>query len=163
MNYVPLQLKTSYSLLESLNDIPKLINYAKELGYQSLAITDTDNMFGVMEFYQECQKNGIKPIIGIELSLENSKILLYALNNLGYKNLIKLSTIRSERNLTIKDLTQYKDNLILVIPYSSYNEEIYNIYEKKYIGYSNNNERRKITKDKVFINSVSYLKKEDHI
>ena len=86
MNYVPLQLKTSYSLLESLNNIPKLISYAKELGYQSLAITDTNNMFGVMEFYQECQKNNIKPIIGLELTLDNYTILLYAINNQGYKN-----------------------------------------------------------------------------
>ena len=59
-----LQVKTSYSLLESLNDITKLVLKAKELGYTSLAITDHNNMFGVMEFYLECRKNDIKPIIG---------------------------------------------------------------------------------------------------
>lgn len=66
MDYVPLQVKTSYSILESLNRIKELVLRAKELSYQSLAITDNNNMFGVMEFYQECNGNGIKPIIGIE-------------------------------------------------------------------------------------------------
>ena len=95
MDYVALQVKTSYSLLDSLNDIKKLVEKASSLGYTSLAITDTNNMFGVMEFYLECQKNNIKPIIGLELHIDEKKILLYAKNNNGYKNLIKLSTSRS--------------------------------------------------------------------
>ena len=78
MDYVPLQVKTSYSILESLNRIKELVLRAKELSYQSLAITDNNNMFGVMEFYQECNRNGIKPIIGIELNKDDIKILLYA-------------------------------------------------------------------------------------
>lgn len=162
MTYTALQVKTSYSLLNSLNEIKKLVVYAKDLGYTSLAITDTNNMFGVIEFYQECKKNNIKPIIGIELTINDSKILLYAKNNDGYKNLLKLSTTISERNLTIEDLEKYKENLILIIPYPYYNEEIYNIYSLKYIGYSTKEEKDKIKKDKIFINDVSYLKKEDH-
>ena len=93
MKYVALQVKTSYSILTSLNDIKKLVNQAKKLGYTSLAITDTNNMFGVPEFYFECKKNNIKPIIGIELTIDSKTILLYAMNNNGYKKLVKLSTI----------------------------------------------------------------------
>ena len=104
MEYVALQVKTSYSILESLNHISKLVAKAKELGYTSLAITDKNNMFGVMEFYLECKKNDIKPIIGIELQINDSKILLYAKNKDGYKNLIKLSTLISDRELVIDDL-----------------------------------------------------------
>ena len=47
-----------------------LYEKAKSLGYQSLAITDHNNMFGVPAFYQACQKYNIKPIIGIELEIE---------------------------------------------------------------------------------------------
>ena len=162
MKYVALQVKTSYSILTSLNDIKKLVNQAKKLGYTSLAITDTNNMFGVPEFYFECKKNNIKPIIGIELTIDSKTILLYAMNNNGYKNLVKLSTIISKQNLTLNDLKEYKDNLILVLPYTSYDEEIYNIYEYKYIGYSTIEEMNKITKDKVFINNVSYLNEKDY-
>ena len=112
MNYTPLQVKTSYSILSSLNDIKKLVSIASSYGYKNLAITDENNMFGVMEFYLECKKNDIKPIIGIELIYNNTILLLYAKNINGYKNLIKLSTIVSDRELTIEDLINYKDNLI---------------------------------------------------
>jgi len=162
MDYVALQVKTSYSILNSLNDIKKLVSHAKNYGYKSLAITDESNMFGVMEFYNECKNNGIKPIIGIELDILNTKILLYAKNNQGYKNIIKLSTLISERNLTYEDLTKYKDNLILIMPFSFYNDEIYNIYEDKYLGYKNEEEKNQIKDKKILITNVSYLKKEDH-
>lgn len=162
MNYIPLQVKTCYSLLESLNNIKPLVIKAKELGYTSLAITDHNNMFGVMEFYNECKKENIKPIIGIELDINNSKILLYAQNNNGYKNLIKLSTLKSERDLTISDLTKYKDNLILVIPYEYFDESIYNLYNTKYIGYATKEQKLKIKEPKVFINDISYLHKDDY-
>ena len=60
MKYVALQVKTNYSLLQSLNNIKKLVSSAYALGYKALAITDSNNMFGVPEFYNECKKN--KPI-----------------------------------------------------------------------------------------------------
>lgn len=162
MQYTPLQVKTCYSLLQSLNQIPALVSQAASLGYTSLAITDNNNMFGVPEFYQECQKQQIKPIIGIELTILDKKILLYAMNNQGYKNLLKLTTLVSERPLTLEDLTNYKNDLLLVLPYSYYTDEIYNIYSNHYLGYSTEIERQKITEPKVFINDVSYLKRDDH-
>ncbi len=162
MNYTALQVKTCYSILQSLNEIPKLVSYAASLGYNSLAITDNNNMFGVPLFYQECKKNNIKPIIGIELHIEEKSILLYAMNNHGYKNLIKLATLISERPLTQEDLIQYKDDVLLILPYNSYQEDIYNIYSNHYIGYTTKEERDKITEDKVLINNVSYLKKDDY-
>ena len=163
MNYTPLQVKTSYSILSSLNEIKKLVSLAKDYGYQALAITDENNMFGVMEFYLECKKNNIKPIIGIELTTANTILLLYAKNQNGYKNLIKLSTIKSDRELTFEDLNNYKDDIILIMPYSSYEEKIYNIYEDKCIGYNTIEEKDLIKDKKVFINNIKYLKKQDSI
>ena len=161
MNYTPLRVKTSYSILSSLNDIKKLVSLAKEYGYTSLAITDENNMFGVMEFYLECKKNNIKPIIGIELTYDNAILLLYAKNIDGYKNLIKLTTIKSEKELTEEELISYKDNLICIMPYSNYNEKIFNIYEDKYIGYNSNEQKEKISNNKIYLNEVKYLYKED--
>ena len=163
MSLTALQVKTSYSILNSLNDIKKLVNLAVSYGYQSLAITDEDNMFGVMEFYQECLKNNLKPIIGLELKVDDYHLLLYAKNNEGYKNLIKLSTTKSVRNITYEDLTKYKDNLILIMPFSSYNQSLFDIYHEKFVGYTTNEEKVQIKTKKVFINNVSYLNPEDHI
>lgn len=167
MKYKALQIKTSYSLLNSLNNIKKLVERAKNYGYTALAITDENNMFGVMEFYNECKKNNLKPIIGIELNVESSIILLYAKNIKGYKNLIKLSTIKSDRELTYEDLDNYKDNLILIMPFNFFNDKIFSLYEDKYLGYSNKEEKEQSqikyqNINKVLINNVSYLNKEDH-
>ena len=162
MNYTALQVKTSYSLLNSLNDIKKLVALALEYGYTSLAITDECNMFGVMEFYTECKKNNIKPIIGIELSYNEKRFLLYAKNLKGYKNLIKLSTIISANELTLEILGEYNDNLILIMPFSCYDEEIFGIYDDKYLGYTSVEEKDKIKGPKVFINDVCYLKEKDY-
>ena len=59
MNYIPLRVKTNYSLLTSLNTIESLAKRAKELNINALSITD-DNMFGVMEFYKTMLKYDIK-------------------------------------------------------------------------------------------------------
>lgn len=162
MNYTALQVKTSYSILNSLNDIKKLVSKARDYGYKNLAITDEGNMFGAMEFYLECKKNDIKPIIGIELHILEYVVLLYAKNISGYKNLIKLATIVSDRELQIEDLEEYSSDLILVMPYNGYNEEIYQIYYERFIGYSNIDDRNMIHDKAVFINNVSYLNEEDN-
>ena len=91
--YTPLYVKTNYSLLSSLITIDELIDYAKNNNIKSLAITD-NNMFGTMEFYKKCKANNIKPIIGLEIEVEDNIILLYAKDYIGYQTLIKLTTIR---------------------------------------------------------------------
>jgi len=159
-----LEVKSSYSILSSLNLIDKLTEKAKSMGYFSLAITDSNNMFGVYEFYLSCIKKGIKPIIGMEVDSINNRYILLAKNNNGYKNLIKISTIVSERDIDINDLNTYKDDIILIMPNSNFNEEIFNVFEDSFIGYSDLEERNLIdsNKRKVFINDVSYIDKDDY-
>ena len=108
--YIPLSIKTNFSLLSSLIDIDSLIEYAKEKNIKSLAITD-DNMFGMMNFYKACRNNDIKPIIGLEIKLENDYLFLYAKDYSGYQSLIKLSTIQSERLVTIQDVLDNNNGL----------------------------------------------------
>jgi DNA polymerase-3 subunit alpha len=98
---------TEYSLLDGANRIPQMVSRAKELGMESLAITDHGVMFGVMEFYLECKKQGIKPLLGVEAyiapqgldkkvgSEEKSAyhMVLLAKDLDGYRNLCKLSTV----------------------------------------------------------------------
>lgn len=159
---IALQIKTSYSILSSLVRIDELTSKARKLGYSSLAITDTNNMFGIYEFYLSCKKNGIKPIIGLEVNLSHDKFILLAKNNNGYKNLIKISTILSERDISTDELEKFADDLFLIIPYINYNKNIISIYKDYFIGYSNLKEREKIGDKAVFINNVSYLEESDY-
>lgn len=103
-DFVHLHVHTQYSLLDGANKINKLVKKAKELKMNSIAITDHGAMFGVVEFYKECKKEGIKPIIGCEVyvaprsrfekeaNIDNqySHLILLAKNEIGYKNLTKL-------------------------------------------------------------------------
>ena len=63
-NFTHLHVHTQFSLLDGAAKISDLVGYAKELEMESLAITDHGVMYGAIDFYQECKKQGIKPIIG---------------------------------------------------------------------------------------------------
>ena len=67
MNFTHLHVHTEYSLLDGSNKIKELIGRTKELGMDSVAITDHGVMYGVIDFYKEATKNGIRPIIGCEV------------------------------------------------------------------------------------------------
>ena len=69
MSFVHLHVHTEYSLLDGLNKIKNLVSTIKDMGMNSLAITDHGNMYGAIEFYKACQKADIKPIIGCETYL----------------------------------------------------------------------------------------------
>lgn len=163
--YTPLYIKTDNSLLSSLINIDKLIKYALKNNISSLSITD-NNMYGVIEFYNKCIINNIKPIIGLELTIENKKIILYCIDNNGYKNLIKLSTINSEKTIDYDNLKKYSASLICIVLYKDMDiyETLEKIYEKIYIGYKNEFEYEKIQNtNKVYINQICYLNEFDDI
>ncbi|MBN2767705.1 MAG: DNA polymerase III subunit alpha [Campylobacterales bacterium] len=102
--FTHLHLHTEYSLLDGANKIKELAKRIKELGMDSVAMTDHGNMFGTIDFYKTMKSEGIKPIIGIECYLHNQEQLddknskqrfhlcLYAKNDTGYKNLMYLSS-----------------------------------------------------------------------
>jgi DNA polymerase-3 subunit alpha len=76
-----------------LPKIEELVAAAKEAGCEALALTDLDNLYGAIEFYKECKKAGIKPIIGVDVHVGDGKrMLLYAENLDGYKNLLAIVT-----------------------------------------------------------------------
>jgi DNA polymerase III subunit alpha len=160
MNYLPLYVKTEYSLLESMITIDSLISFAKENNLKSLTITD-NNMYGAMEFYTKCVKNNIKPVIGLEIKIDNTTLILYAKDDLGYKNLIKLSSI--DRTLKLEDLKEYSKSLILIVPfqYISLFESIKDYYEISFVGYDREIDKSNIKYNKVFFSKACYFTKED--
>ena len=157
-----LNIKTNNYLLHSMIKIKDLIECAKEHNISALTITD-NNMYGALEFYNECIKNNIKPIIGLEISMPE-KIVLYAKNYDGYKNLMKLTTIKSEKQLEEKDLLKYSDNLICIIPYESrvHYSTLNKIYEDLFVSYKSDEEKSKINlKNKLYMKEILCIKKED--
>lgn len=162
MKYVPLYIKTDNSLGDSLINIQDLIDYAKEFNFSVLSITDT-NMYGVMDFYMACKSNNIKPIVGIELIYKNNNLILYCINYDGYKNLLKLTTIKSERNIEIIDLEKYSSNLICLVPYTSLEiySEIKSFYKYIFKTYKNINEKKELDSTAVYMNEIIYLREDN--
>ena len=105
MSFVHLHVHTEYSLLDGSNKIKECVKRVKELGMNSVAITDHGVMYGAIDFYEAAKEAGIKPIIGCEVYVApNSRfdkeigggeeryhhLVLLAKNNTGYSNLCKI-------------------------------------------------------------------------
>lgn len=164
MKYVPLYIKTDNSLQDSLITVPGLIKHALKAGFSALSITDS-NMYGVMDFYMACKSNDIKPIIGIELLYKDNNIVLYCIGYNGYKNLLKLTTIMSERSIDILDLEKYSNDLICLVPYDSLS--IYNdikaFYKYIFKTYKNINEKKQLEDNSIYMNETIYLHENDKV
>lgn len=131
-DFVHLHVHSEYSLLDGANRIKDLPKRAKELGMNAIALTDHGVMFGVVDFYKECKKNDVKPIIGCEIyvaprtrfdkepNIDNkyAHLILLAKNNEGYKNLAKIVSIGFTEGFYYKPrvdmetLEKYSENLI---------------------------------------------------
>ena len=85
-----------------------------------------------MEFYNKCIENNIRPIIGLEITLNHLPIYLYPKDYVGYQNLLKIHTLVMEKEISIVELELYKKNILCVLPYETYSyyKELSSIYEK---------------------------------
>ncbi len=133
-DFVHLHNHSQYSLLDGLTKIPALVQAVKEMGMPSVAVTDHGTLSGVIEFYKEAKAIGIKPIIGIETYVARRDhtdkdpakdknpyhLTLLAMNNQGYQNLLRLSTIANlegyyyRPRIDHKLLDKYNEGLIVL-------------------------------------------------
>jgi len=134
-DFVHLHLHTNYSLLDGACRITPLVKRAAALKFPALAMTDHGNLFGAVEFYNTCMKEGIKPIIGVESYLapknrvdrsasgirdSNSHLVILAKDEEGYANLMRLVTIGYLEGFYYKPridkevLAQYRHGLIVL-------------------------------------------------
>ena len=114
--FVHLHNHTDYSLLGSTIRVDDLIAKTREFGMTAVAITDSNNMSGAVSFYFQCKKNGIKPIIGAEISVASVlpiqdekivrptyKLVLLCMNLAGYRNLCRIVSVACSKGF--KDIS----------------------------------------------------------
>ena len=113
--------RSCYTLLDSTIRIPELVSTAKKYGYQSVALTDHHVMHGVARFLHECKKEGIHPIVGLEVDVfyheQKVPFLLLAKNNKGYANLMKLSSLLCDGRecATLEEFLTYSEHNFLIV------------------------------------------------
>ncbi len=143
--FAHLRVHSHYSLLEALPKIEDLVARAKKEGMQALALTDSGNLYGAIEFYKECMEAGIKPIIGVDFYVairtrhdkearidnQRTRLVLLAENMEGYQNLLKLVTQSFLEGFYYKPrvdkelLEKYNSGLIAIAAEEKYYREIF--------------------------------------
>lgn len=133
-DYVHLHNHTYHSVLDGMTKVQGLVDLVKEMGMEAVAVTDHGTMSGVIEFYKAAEAEGIKPIIGMEAYVaarsrhdrdpQKDKaryhLIILAMNNTGYQNLMKLSTTANLEGMYYKPridhelLEKYNEGLIIL-------------------------------------------------
>lgn len=135
MTVVNLQVKSSYTLLESPIKVKDLVQQAAEMNYSAIALTDHNVLYGAVEFYQATKKYGIQPIIGLTLDAEgftNSSVtyplILLAKDFRGYQALIKLSSYqrKAQEAVSLERIKELSSTLIVIVP--TLQSELHQLY-----------------------------------
>ncbi len=115
---IPLTVRSAYSLMWGVSGIESLCRHAKKLGYDQLALTDTDNLYGLWPFLTACKREGIRPIVGAEVTdrRTSARAICLVKNNRGYSHLCQLLTRRHTQNdFDLKPaLMEFSEGLVML-------------------------------------------------
>jgi DNA-directed DNA polymerase III PolC len=122
MPVIPLRVHSHWSLLDGVPSIAEIVDQARQLNLPAIALTDTNALYGALEFVRRCHEAGLQPIIGVDFTLNaHRSVRLLARNLIGYANLCRLVTrLQSAadreaslaRGLTLSDLAVHTDGLL---------------------------------------------------
>ena len=117
-SYVPLRVRSHWSLLTGASPVESLLDAAVAGGLDSLALTDENNLYGAVPFFLAAKERGVRPILGTILSTETAQAILLARNATGYAN---LCTLLSKRHLddefSLEALVpEFQDGLFVLTP-----------------------------------------------
>ncbi|EIN14980.1 DNA polymerase III, alpha subunit [Mycoplasmopsis agalactiae 14628] len=110
--FIDLYNTTEYSFLESLIKVKDLVRLSKENGKRAVVLSDHNNMFALGEFLKQCTAYEIKPIIGVDLDVEESRFILLAKNYEGFKLINSLILKKSREEIKLSDIISY--NLFII-------------------------------------------------
>lgn len=105
MNFVNLKSTSEFSITQSINTVSSIVKKAAKDGMGAIGLTDNNGLFGSLSFYKEARKNGLKPVIGLDVTIEQEdgnhyQLTLLAKNNSGYRKLIELNSKSYTENRT---------------------------------------------------------------
>ncbi|MCT1926975.1 DNA polymerase III subunit alpha [Staphylococcus pasteuri] len=164
-----LNIHTAYDLLNSSLKITDAVEKAKREGVDTLAITDTNVLYGYPKFYDACIEAGIHPVFGMTVLLTDGlyqiETVLLAQNNDGLKDLYQLSSaikMKEKVDISIDWLKRYEANLIIIFKNAEeQHQQLIESFDFKQHVYINQNSVQVNNREIVWLNTTRYLNKED--
>ena len=150
--FATLGVKTDFSLLKSLIKVEDYVSYALNNKLTCIGILD-DNLSCSHLFYTLCKKNNIKPIIGLDIFIEDANLYLYPKNYNGLLNLFKITSLD---NISLESIKEYSKDIICVLNYENVNifEKMNEIFEDVFLVYKNEHEYMNL---KLISNNLVYI------
>lgn len=159
-----LDTKTVYSFMDSLVSIKKYVQGAKDLGYKSLGMMDVDNLYGAYHFLEEAKAAGLQPLLGLEMEIYKDgnplNLRLLALDSQGYRNLMKISTLKMMNRQNWEDFQHLFKGLALIVPIFEGVDQL-DLGLDFYVGVFPDTPRQKLTRPVLPLHTVRYFEQGD--
>lgn len=175
MSFIPLHVNSSYSILKSNLTIKKIIENAQKNNFPSIALTDFNSLAASVFFFIEAKKKNIKPIIGLDLIINDDLLTFIVKNEIGYQNLLQIFNLFNSNQLTLDKCKEYNNGLLTIISskesdfinkfkklgeinFNNYLKNYKNIFNDFYIGIEiyNFEEKNNFEKIKLFLKNENY-------
>ena len=159
-----LDTKTVYSFMDSLVSIKKYVQRAKDLGYKSLGMMDMDNLYGAYHFLEEAKAAGLQPLLGLEMEIYKDgnplNLRLLALDSQGYRNLMKISTLKMMNRQNWEDFQHLFKGLALIVPIFEGVDQL-DLGLDFYVGVFPDTPRQELTRPVLPLHTVRYFEQGD--
>ena len=159
-----LDTKTVYSFMDSLVSIKKYVQRAKDLGYKSLGMMDMDNLYGAYHFLEEAKAAGLQPLLGLEMEIYKDgnplNLRLLALDSQGYRNLMKISTLKMMNRQNWEDFQHLFKGLALIVPIFEGVDQL-DLGLDFYVGVFPDTSRQELTRPVLPLHTVRYFEQGD--
>lgn len=175
MSFIPLHINSCYSILKSNLTIEKIIKNAQKNNFYAVALTDFNSLIASVFFFDEAKKKNIKPIIGLDLIINNDLLTFIIKNENGYHNLLHIFKLFNSKQLTLDQCKDYNDGLFVIISskeshlsnkfkklgetnFNNYLKKYQNIFEDFYIGIEiyNLEEKEQFKEMRFFLKNENY-------
>lgn len=135
--FVPLRVISGYSFLQSGLTVERILQALNKEKFIGAGLADSGFLYGVPSFVEEMEKNKKKYIIGMEMTIDNNFLVAYVLNEDGYRNLIHLSSLFSQNQLSLNDLKDHHSGLVFILEtnYGKFKEEFSPEFKSEFVRY----------------------------
>lgn len=163
ISYAPLRCHSNFSFLYGPLSLDRLLEGASRFGYKTIGLTDTDGLYGAVEFYNKALEKGLKPLIGCEIETQIGRCVFLAKDLTGYGSLCRLSTVKMlyKRKPLLDDIAHHSHGLVLLYLDTEYLRYLKELFDDDfYMGIESSDDirTRRLNRDKLNLSGKLSIK-----